>query len=155
MNIQERFWAKVDMTSDCWLWTAHVTQRGYGQFWDGNKLVKAHRFSYELSVGTIPAGLDLDHRHTCPKNCVRPDHLRPATRKQDNENRRGAQTNSKSGVRGVHWDKSRKRWAAHLQHNGKSIAVGRFDTIEEAEAAVVAKRLELFTHSDADLEQAS
>lgn len=80
---EERFWAKVDRESDpsgCWLWTAGVQNKewGYGAFMvhrDGQKRqVRAHRFSYELAYGPIPAGLFVCHRCDNPP-CVRPDHL--------------------------------------------------------------------------------
>lgn len=89
----ERFWAKVDKRSDCWLWTASVSRGGYGQFnsWlDGrHRLWRAHRYAYEQIVGPIPDGLTLDHLcHTydraCPggttcahRRCVNPAHLEP------------------------------------------------------------------------------
>lgn len=148
-NSEERFWGQVDRTDECWLWTG-VTTNGYGKFWVGNRHVKSHRYAYELMVGPVPEDRELDHRHTCPRNCVNPDHLRLVTRKQNNENRRGAQVNSQSGVLGVSWDKRRNKWAAHVQTNGKVVYAQRFDDLAEAEAAVVAKRLELFTHNDRD-----
>jgi len=59
---EERFWAKVDKTETCWLWKSGRTRHGYGLFRgpDG-KTVLAHRFAYELLVGPIPEGLELDH----------------------------------------------------------------------------------------------
>jgi hypothetical protein len=154
-TIQDRFWSKVDRSGDCWLWTAYLL-KGYGQFWDGTALVYAHRFAYELLVGPIlidPASedsLQLDHRTTCPKKCVNPEHLRPVPVKQNAENRAGAQINSKTGIRGVYWHKQARKWTAQVGHNGKSYHVGLFKTIEEAEVAVIAKRNELFTHNDLD-----
>ena len=72
-----RFWGKVDKTQDCWIWTAG-TRRGYGHFWSSGKDISAHRFSYELLVGKIPDGLQLDH--LCRNRvCVNPDHLEPVT----------------------------------------------------------------------------
>lgn len=68
---------------DCWLWTGSV-RHGYGQIrlkaGDRWTVGSAHRVSYELAVGSIPEGLDLDHlcRTT---TCVNPDHLEPVTRK--------------------------------------------------------------------------
>ena len=51
---------------------------GYGQVRRNNRMVKAHRLAYELFVGPIPDGLQLDH--LCRNRaCVRPDHLEPAT----------------------------------------------------------------------------
>lgn len=73
----DRFWAKVEKTETCWLWTA-ATQFGYGIFTrpsgTGPKAVKAHRFSWELVFGPVPAGLFVLH-HCDVRNCVRPDHL--------------------------------------------------------------------------------
>ena len=75
----ERFTAKfVIGESGCWLWTASLTIKGYGTFWDGERLVPAHRWSYEHHVGPIPVGLVLDH--TCRvRCCVCPTHLEAVT----------------------------------------------------------------------------
>lgn len=53
---------------------------GYGNAFIGPGVwAGAHRVAYELIVGPIPEGLDLDH--TCGnKSCVNPDHLDPVTR---------------------------------------------------------------------------
>ena len=77
----QRFWAKVEKTETCWLWTAY-TQNGYGRFWVGNKMRKAHRVAYEMSVGMIPEGLTLDHLCRV-RNCVNPAHLEPVTAKEN------------------------------------------------------------------------
>lgn len=75
---EERFWAKVDKNgpNGCWLWTGAKTGAGYGAF--STKAALAHRLSYEMLVGPIPAGLVLDHlcRVTA---CVNPGHLEPVT----------------------------------------------------------------------------
>lgn len=57
----ERFWSKVEKTSDCWLWKAAISSTGYGVFRvsDPDRLLYAHRFSYELSKGAIPSGFCL------------------------------------------------------------------------------------------------
>ena len=78
----ERFVSKVQFTDTCWLWTAHLNNRGYGTFWNGRDTEYAHRWSYKLFVGEIPAGLQLDH--LCrTHNCVRPDHLEPVTNQEN------------------------------------------------------------------------
>ena len=142
----KRFWDKVNKTDNCWLWTA-CCNRGYGQFFFEGKHVPAHRFSYEMHYG--PAG-DKDVEHECRNRaCVRPDHLRLATRKENMENL-AAKTGSASGVRGVSWDRRRKKWNAQVVHNGKAYHVGRFGTIEEAAAAATWKRLELFSYNTLD-----
>jgi hypothetical protein len=84
-------------------------------------------------------------RHRCHNRaCVRQQHLRPASNKQNNENLPGAQRNSKSGVRGVRWDSRCQCWRAVVKHHGK-FHERRCATIELAEVWVVAKRNELFT----------
>ena len=148
-TVEERFWAKVDKTDGCWLWTASIHTTGYGQFRIQGRTVVAHREAYRMLVGPIPEGLDLDHK--CRNRaCVNPAHLRPATHKQNLENQRGAHANSKSGIRGVHWNKRARKWRAVLMHFGEVHYNGMFTDIKEAEAAVLAKRLELFTHNDVD-----
>ena len=77
-SLRERFWAKVDKTATCWLWVAGKDSKGYGTFWIGDATRGAHRVSYELTHGTIPAGLELDHLCRV-RNCVNPDHLEPVT----------------------------------------------------------------------------
>lgn len=152
-RLEKRFWSKVNKGVDCWEWTAGKNLAGYGRmqvFSDGKHRAQlAHRIAYELVVGPIPPGLGLDHR--CHNHaCVNPDHLRPATAKENLENLTGAFSTSKSGVRGVSWSTRSGKWRGTITHNKKHISVGAFDTISEAEAAVIAKRLELFTRNDVD-----
>lgn len=89
------FMAKVDKTDTCWLWTGYRDAAGYGHF--GSKISgvqrdqPAHRFSYELHIGPIEDGAQLDHVcHTldtscmggisCPhRACVNPAHLEPVS----------------------------------------------------------------------------
>lgn len=144
------FWVRVDQSGDCWVWT-RGRSHGYGTFYiPGIKNpISAHRFSYELLMGPIPDGLVIDH--ICHNTtCVRPDHLRAVTQKQNTENQSGPPSNNTSGVVGVSWDKTNSRWRASVRHNNKIHHLGRFLSIEEAEAAVIAKRNELFTHNDMD-----
>jgi hypothetical protein len=70
----DRFFAKVDQSGDCWLWTAALFSNGYGAFRLGPKQVRAHRWAYEHFVGPIPTGAVVMHRCDV-KRCVNPDHL--------------------------------------------------------------------------------
>jgi hypothetical protein len=71
----ERFWAKVDRSGDCWVWTGRRDPQGYGRTGlSGNSSERAHRLAWKLTHGDIPAGLWVLHRCDNPP-CVRPDHL--------------------------------------------------------------------------------
>lgn len=148
--LEDRFWSKVTKTETCWIWTASKMSSGYGRIVVHKRGVwGAHRASYYLATGVDPADKVVDHLcHV--KVCVNPDHLRLVTSKQNSEHRRGANSNSASGVLGVSWDKRSRKWAASVRHNGRGFNVGLLDSILEAREAVTMKRLELFSHNDMD-----
>jgi hypothetical protein len=145
---EERFWAKVDKTDGCWNWTANK-RNGYGMFLADGKNWGAHRFSFYLVNGEIGPGIEIDH--ICRnRSCVRPDHLRGATRKQNMENQSVASyLKTESGIRGV-TRTSGGSWCARVGHNKKLIHIGVYDTMEEAAEAVRQKRLELHTYNNTD-----
>lgn len=82
IEVQSRFWAKVEKGEDCWIWTAGTFRGGYGQFPFGGRSWQAHRFAYTSLVGDIPAGLQLDHLCRRP-SCVNPKHLEPVTHQEN------------------------------------------------------------------------
>lgn len=148
----ERFWEKVDRSGDHWLWLGTTAASGgYGTFYRGDgKYVSAHRYAWELERGAIPPGQTLDHRADCPKHCCNPAHLRLASHKQNTENHVGARANSRSGVRGVYWDKTKRKWLAQVTNNRKVVYSKLFTELADAEAAVIAARNQFHTHNDLD-----
>ena len=149
-SLEQRFWAKVDKTGGCWIWTASKDGCGYGMMRvSKTRVMRAHRVAYEWLSGPIPEGMLLDHVCHNPA-CVRPDHLRPVTVKANAENRISANLGNRSGIRGVRWNVRQSKWHARVGHNGHVIHVGFFDNIADAAAAVKAKRCELHTHNDMD-----
>lgn len=70
----ERFWGKVNKTAGCWLWTASTYPGGYGCFYYQGKVVRAHRWLYQHTVGEIPKGILLCHKCDTPQ-CVNLDHI--------------------------------------------------------------------------------
>lgn len=80
--LDERFWAKVEKTEACWLWTAVLNSAGYGRFYSQGRMALAHRISYLAHRGSIPPGLQLDHLCRV-RSCVNPDHLEPVTQREN------------------------------------------------------------------------
>lgn len=83
-----RFESKVIRTEGgCWEWAGSHSPQGYAfMYVRPGVRTNAHRVAYELLVGPIPEGLDLDH--LCRnRGCVNPAHLEPVTGGENN--RRG------------------------------------------------------------------
>jgi len=123
------------------------TGKKYIQIGFKGEKYKAHRLIFVLHGYPLKPNQEVDH---IDGNGLNNDihNLRACTHKQNLENQKGAQKNSKSGIRGVSWDKKSNIWRAQIKHNGKKIVLGHYVTIEEAEKVVIAARKKFFTHSD-------
>lgn len=84
----------------------------------------AHRLAWFYMTGAWPVE-EIDH-----KNCNRSDNsfinLREAKSSQNKGNARTPKTNT-SGIKGVIWDRERKKWRAQLRTGNKMMVIGRFD----------------------------
>ena len=148
-----RAWTIVDADDYEWAmqyrWslndTGYVTRNAY--YAPGRKLMsRLHRKILGLKFGDPREG---DHENGDKLDNRRPN-LRVGTKGENMQNRRGARRNTRSQVRGVIWDASRRKWAARAQLDGKTHNLGRFATIAEAEAVVVAWRREHMPFSEMD-----
>lgn len=79
----KRFWDKVAVGDDCWLWHGYKNPQGYGRCLGfGKSLEYAHRLSWRIKYGSIPSGKVVCH--TCDRpDCVRPGHLFLGTQKEN------------------------------------------------------------------------
>ena len=78
-NAIANFWARVDQTGDCWLWTKYCNSDGYGQVWFNGRRESTHVLAWYFSNGTIPGGLHVLHKCDNPP-CCNPSHLFLGTR---------------------------------------------------------------------------
>jgi len=135
---KERFWSKVDKSGPCWTWVGAVFS-GYGVFRLEGSARLAHRVSYLWASGPIPEGAEVDHMCFI-RNCVKPSHLRLLDHQQNGQNRATANSNSRSGIRGVYWNEGRKGWMCAASVHDTIFRFGPFATAEEAEKVIVAWR---------------
>lgn len=85
---EDRFWSYVNKKSDieCWEWFGSISKYGYGEIKIGQKVIKAHRLSWNIHKGNIPDGLLICHK--CDnKKCVNPSHLFLGTYMDNNRDR--------------------------------------------------------------------
>ena len=94
-----------------------------------------------IVYGKFPT-VHIDHINTI-QNDNRLINLREATQTQNRANTT-VTTRSKSGVKGVFWDKERNRWSVYITSDYKTYFVGRYDDIEDAKKAYKNKATELW-----------
>ena len=116
-----------------------LESNGYKRLKINFKSYLVHRIVFLMHKGYLPKTIDhingdrLDNRI---------ENLRAVTANQNQHNRK-LNSNSTSGFKGVSWCKRDNKWKATIKLEGKRINLGRFNTIEEADAVVRAAREEL------------
>ena len=91
-DLADRLWANVNKDGPisehrpelgpCWLWLKYKNPNGYGEIMATIKGKRrawlCHRISFEILVGPIPRGKELDHLCRTPA-CLNPAHLEAVT----------------------------------------------------------------------------
>lgn len=105
----------------------------------------ARRYLHRV-VSEAGAGVHIDHVNGDGLDCRRAN-LRETTGAQNGQNRRGANSNSQSGVRGVRWHERDKRWEAALKVDRRVISLGYYKELGDAAAIVMEARRRLMPFS--------
>lgn len=80
-GILTRLSRSSEWRGDCRVWL-RTTTNGYGFLGVGDKNKSAHRAAYEVFVGPIAEGLQIDH--LCRnRDCINPAHLEPVTQREN------------------------------------------------------------------------
>lgn len=104
------------------------------------KITKAgylvHRLIYLMHHGRLP--VMIDHINGNPLD-NRIDNLREASSPQNQYNAKVRKDNL-SGIKGVGWNKNKKKWIVRIRINGKRKHLGCFDDLELAELVIIEAR---------------
>lgn len=107
-------------------------RKGYMRVKVGGRNYLAHRLAWLYVTGARP-NRQIDHKDRNTGN-NRFDNLRDATSEQNKANSTLMRTN-KSGVSGVTWHTTNKRWVAHIRVGGTKKHLGAFTEFAQACAA--------------------
>lgn len=113
-----------------WLFDGHYAARQ--QWLKDEKRYQGYRM--HAVIMDTPKGMDTDHING-DKIDNRCSNLRVVTRSQNKVNSATKRRDNKSGYQGVHYDKSRGKWMAHISIEGRMKNLGRFETLIGALAA--------------------
>lgn len=100
--------------------------------------IRAHRLAWYMVYGSLPVN-EVDHVNQ-QKGDNKISNLRDVTRTQNMRNRPMLGRNT-SGVNGVCWSKSARKWQSYGQDGGKLKVLGTFLDIDEAAAVANAFRM--------------
>lgn len=110
-----------------------LTPKGYIAVLLNGKRYQAHRIIWEMLVGPIPVGMEIDHidgrRHI---NLI--TNLRLVDRSGNSKNR-AMRSDNTSGATGVYQDSKSGNWIATVRENGKNKYLGSYLLFADAVVA--------------------
>jgi hypothetical protein len=112
----------------------HV-KAGYHEIKIDGKLYRRSRLVYCWHHGYFPEN-DVDHINRL-RHDDRVENLREVARQCNNRNCKIRRDNS-SGIKGVSWEKTQKKWKAHIAVDKKTYTLGRYKSLANAACARLA-----------------
>ena len=109
-------------------WSWNLGADGYVRSKINRKTIYLHRLVLDAKKGWTVDHISrnkLDNRRRNLRLCTR----------LDNSRNKSLQKNNTSGFKGVSWEKSRRKWSAHIYVNNKNKMLGRFSTATDAAEA--------------------
>lgn len=102
---------------------------------------RAHRLAWLYVTGAWPK-FEIDHINGI-RSDNRWENLRDVSGSVNLQNKRQAQSNSKTGLLGASWNTRDERFVSRIKVNGKYRSLGGFDSAELAHAAYLAAKRQL------------
>lgn len=102
------------------------------------RLYKMHRLAWLYVHGEWPVSV-IDHVNGNASD-NRIANLRDVSRAVNQQNRRKPASHNKSGILGVTWLPLRKEWVARIRINGKTKAIGYYNSSADAQAAYLTEK---------------
>lgn len=114
----------------------NIDSKGYLRVCLNYQEFRLHRLIFLMHHGYCPEFIDhIDGNKI--NNQI--ENLRPATKSQNAMNT-SINPRNKSGIRGVSWSKTSKKWCVQINANGKSVYRNHFDNLIDAEQAANSAR---------------
>ena len=112
-----------------------VGTEGYVDVGFAGRLYKAHRIIWDMinPDDKLTPNHQIDHI-----NHIRTDNRIENLRKVhhcDNAKNKSMRVDNTSGVAGVYYDRTNRKWRARIRASGTTICLGRYDSLEEAACA--------------------
>jgi hypothetical protein len=130
-------------------WHAYWSKESQCYYVCGNIRVNGKKTiqSFHRWIMKAPKGIEVDHIHHNGLDNRRSVNLRYVDGSQNKQNRRGAQRNSKTGIRGVSLHNPTGKWIVQVCVNGKHYFCGLFENIKDAENKAIEARKKLMPYS--------
>lgn len=110
-----------------------------------NRHLLAHRVVFAMAYGYWPRN-GVDHVNGI-KTDNRPCNLREADHTENARNQKRSARNA-TGITGVSFDKARNKYFASIRFDGRTVALGRFNTVAEAAKARAAANTKYGFHQN-------